>query len=176
MNVKGRSDWLPTQFADKPDFRFEGLEDARAYCHVRFFINRGIEICTTVVDEIDDENHGSLDVVPAMMPISSGMARRRFGVLSAAVPSSCPATPVIFRNHQASRWRSTTSLPWFGGASITTRRTSPAGWSWKYWRTRIPPSECVTKLIGAAAFARHAARPSPTALAASACTECSRDG
>lgn len=59
MNVKRRSDWLPTQFADKPDFRFKGLEGAQAQCHVRFFINRGIETCTAVVDEIDDENHGT---------------------------------------------------------------------------------------------------------------------
>ncbi len=59
MIVKRKKDWLPSQFADKADFKFQGLEDAAALCHVRFYLNRATETCTAVVDEIDDENHGT---------------------------------------------------------------------------------------------------------------------
>ena len=50
--------WMPTQFADSPEFRFKGLNDTPSVCRARLFLNRATETIVAVVTEIAD-NEGT---------------------------------------------------------------------------------------------------------------------
>src|SRR5664280_1079072 len=72
--------------------------------------------------------------------------------------------------------RSTTSLPWLGGPSMTTRPVIASGCRTAYCRTRMPPSECVTKWTVPAPRARQSASARPTTCSLSRSMSASREG
>jgi len=87
---------------------------------------------------------------PAMTPTSNGGGGRRSGTLCSPVPICWPAGPSANRYNPKSRSRSASSLPWLGGASITTRcnesgDTIPLATA---ARRTMPPIECVTTSTG----------------------------
>ena len=92
------------------------------------------------------ENSGLTDRLPAMTPSSKSTGPSRPAMPSGVVPSSCPAGPVSASKIARSAKASTTSDPWLGGASITTRPMFSGRFSPSQPRARIPPMEWVTKL------------------------------
>ncbi len=80
-----------------------------------------------------------------MMPSSNRAAPVPSGTLPGPVPSCIPAGPFIQAKGGSSSNASTSSDPWLGGASITTRPISGRRLSSSQTRRRIPPIECVTK-------------------------------
>ncbi len=95
---------------------------------------------------ISPENSGLTERSPAITPRSKSTGPSRAAIPSGPVPSSGPAGPVAEWNTPRSSNASTTSDPWFGGASITTRPMFAGRCSFSQPRARIPPIEWVTKL------------------------------
>jgi hypothetical protein len=65
--------------------------------------------------------------LPAITPTSKSARGSRLGRLVAAVPSCAAVGPSTTRNSRQSPATSTYSLPWLGGASITTRPSCGIG-------------------------------------------------